>query len=66
MIYKNINKPLQADFFCSLCTSRISNDLYWYDAGDRRIAAHYHCACQAIDRGFVQMQFFDLQEYLDV
>lgn len=53
-------------FKCHLCSSLIREDIYWFPRGNSLVATHYHCAAQHYDDGHVQMQFFDLEEYLDV
>lgn len=53
-------------FHCYLCRSSISKDTYWMQYGRSQIMVHYHCAAQFHDHGNVQLQFFDLEKYLDV
>jgi hypothetical protein len=53
-------------FHCNLCSAHISSDPAWLDYGRSQVMVHYHCMCQHYDYGNVQMQLFDLEQYIDV
>jgi hypothetical protein len=57
--------PRHTVFPCNFCSAEIQEEMYWFESGNSSRPVHYHCAYQMVDRGYVQMQLFSLEEYLN-